>query len=217
MKGVLLIAAVISSVPFKGCGEFKSLKPVQYVKWVEDIDNGLKVEKLIGDYMFAVQYKPLEYCVLKAERNLNISEQEMNAKMKEIEGLQYFTFQISTKNGSGELLRSGINDKDEKAELEKRIDYFSSKMQNDIKLIDGQDTLHCVLFHFERTYNLTPYSNFNLGFEYGSEEKSSGTTRAPLTYKSKRLVYNDHAFNAGAVELMIKEENLNKIPNLITQ
>lgn len=217
MKGVLLVAAIFSSIPFKGCGEYKSLKPVEYVKWVEDVGNELVVKKIIGDYVFALQYKPLDYSVLKAERNLNISKQELNSKTTEIEGLQYFTFQISTKEGNGELLKSGISGKDEKVEYEKRIDYFSSKMQNDIKLIDGQDTLPCVLFHFERTYNLTPYSNFNLGFEYGSEEKSSGATRAPLTYKSKRLLYNDHAFNVGAVELMIKEENLNKIPNLITQ
>jgi hypothetical protein len=214
MKGIFLIIAIISSIFFRECGDHESLKPVEYVAWVEDMKNGLKVEKVIDDYIFSLQYKPLDYTVLKAERKPGVSEQELNKKVAEIADLQYFTFQISSKTGGGELLKSGINGKDE---YEKRIQYFSSAMQNDIKLIDGKDTLPCVLFHFERTYNLTPYTNFDLGFEYGVEEKKARLAHLPIEYKSKTLLYNDHALNVRAVEVVVKNENLNKIPNLITQ
>lgn len=213
------IFAILAFMPAIGCRESfkesallsvisqgdskKSLEPVEYVKWIENPENGLKVEKPIGDYQFTLLYKPLEYIVLKEAKQLEIKKSELKKGVEEISDFDYFTFQIGTVKNVEDVLKFGVNTNEE---FQKRVDYFSFRMQNDLKLVDGKDTLQCSLFHFERTFGIAPYCTFVLGFEKGGKE-----------LKNKTLIYNDEILGLGPVKLMIQAENLNNIPQLITQ
>ena len=84
-----------------------------------------------------------------------------------------------------------------------RLKYYSFDIQNDLKLIDGQDTMKCVFSHFERTYGILPYIKIVTAFE--KSKKQGG---------DKIFSYNDKTFNKGIVNLMVKDKALKNIPDI---
>ena len=189
-----------------GCGS-PDLEPIDYVHWVEDEENGLKVSKVIDDFKFTLQYKPLEYLVAKQEKTHELETKVLNTELKKVEGMQYYTFSIGSADGQSVLLKTGL---DSEVEYYERINYFSFEMQRDLFLVQDNDTLPCKLFHFERTYNLMPMNNIVLGFELTEEEQSGNT------YSNKTLIYNDRMLDMGTVRLTIKGENIGNLPKMKT-
>jgi hypothetical protein len=120
--------------------------------------------------------------------------------------MQYLTFRISTPNLKSELLKAGISSLEE---YNQRILYCSFQMQNDLKLLDGRDTLNCELFHFERVYNLAPYATFSLGFPLGKMECNG------KQINDKTLIYDDKMFGVGRINLTIKGKDIENIPHLL--
>lgn len=173
----------------------------EYVEWVE---NNLKSEKKIGDLSFTAVYKPYPYIASIELSKDNITAAELKKKTEEIDGLQYFTFRISSEIESQELLKIGLKDENE---YYPRLEYFSFQMQNDITLIDGEAVLFCRLFHFERVYGIAPYATFVLGFPLN--DKTSAAS-------NKTLVYDDKIFNVGKINLTIKGSDIERTPELIT-
>lgn len=175
------------------------LSPREYVSWIEDKNNGLKVEKKIGEFTYMFQYKPTDYVVAMDLKMDSISKAIFQKKGDEYSGLQYFNFRISTESG-GELLKKNVADE---RDYYGRIQYFSFDMQNDLKLIDGKDTLKCLLFHFERVFGLAPYATFLLGFPVSQNREN------------KTLFYDDKIFGLGRIYLTVQSKNINKLPSLI--
>lgn len=189
-----------------------TLAPDEYVKWIENNDNGIKVAKKIGDFTYAALFKPYEYVALTELKKDSINKKNVQQKINECDGLQYFTFRISAENQKEELLKVNLNSEQD---YYSRIEYFSFKMQNDLKLIDGKDTLDCALFHFERVFGLAPYATFVLGFPLTREEMKITESGKKNSYKNKTLLFEDRTFGAGNIYMTIKQENLNRIPELI--
>ena len=179
-----------------------SLVPLDFVSWVKDGHHGLNKEKTIGDIRFAAQYKPLEYVICMEERTEQVEDSLVKRKVAELKDMQYIDFKIALTNSEGELLKYNLSSL---SQYEERVNYFSYKMQNDIKLVEGKDTLDCALFHFERAYDVAPYSVFVLGFPLG---KGNAET--------KTLVYHDNMFKKGIIKLEFEKGDLNTIPNLAT-
>jgi hypothetical protein len=178
----------------------EKLVPAEFMAWVTNKENGLKVEKTIGEFTYTAQYKPLPYVALLDLQKENVSSTELNKKMEEYSGLQYFTLQISTESQQ-ELLKKDLT---ETNEYYSRIQYFSFDMQKDLKLIDGKDTLNCELFHFERVFGLAPYARFVLGFPK-TEHK-----------EDKTLFLDEKIFGSGKIYLTIQAKNNNQLPVVIT-
>lgn len=177
----------------------EKLSPREYISWVDDKDNGLKVEKMIGEFTYMFQYKPTDYVVIMDIKKDSIGKSELQKKTEEYNGLQYFNFRMSTESG-GELLKKNVVDEND---YNSRIQYFSFDMQKDIKLIDTKDTLDCVLFHFERVYGLAPYATFLLGFPF---TENNG---------NKTLAYDDKIFDSGTIYLTIQSKNIKNLPSVI--
>lgn len=182
-----------------------SLSPADYVSWVEDEQNGFCPSKKIGQLQFDLQYKPLEYIVLKDNAGAKLSSAEMKKQVSDISDMQYFTFRIASEKG-GDLLRS---DAMEMAEFSNRLAYFSSGMQKDIRLIEGNDTLSCLLFHFERSFGIDPRSTFVIGFPLGKKDGPGGISTA-----DKIFLFDDHELGAGPVMLAIQARQISMLPTL---
>jgi hypothetical protein len=198
-----------------GNNENKPLKleSLDYMKWFESENNGVRVNKKIGKFAFSALYKPYEYLALQELKSGGVNRKVLDEKKAEYEGLQYFTFRISVDSQNEELLKVDL--KSDK-EYYSRIEYFSFDMQNDIRLIDGVDTLNCSLFHFERVYGLAPYATFVLGFPLTKAETSDRTAYKKTALKDKTLLYEDKIFGSGNIYMTITAENLNAIPELLT-
>jgi hypothetical protein len=194
------VVIFLSSCIFFGCAR-KDLSPLEYVKWVEAESHGLNLKKQIGEFEFGLQYKPHDYIALMEKKDENISSYDLNKRVAELGGLDYYTFRISSSK-SKEILSAGISSENE---YYQRLEYFMSPMQDDISMVIGKDTIPCTLFHFERTYGLTPYCNFVMGFPSVKEENSD-----------RKFIYNDRILGTGNVIININNSDLKNIPTLVT-
>ena len=188
------------------CNKRISADATSYVSWVEDPENGLLAAKKNGTLKFELQFTPLEYRILKEHAEDTLTPASLKNYTAEIKDMQYFTFRISDDRG-GDLLKA---DAASKEDFSSRLQYFSSGMQKDLSLIEGADTLPCLLFHFERAYGIDPRSTFVLGFPLGKKDGPGGV---PCT-AGKTLLFNDHQLGSGPLYIEIRPENIQQLPYL---
>ena len=180
-----------------------------YLEWVESEESGLRKSKPIGNYKYSIQYKPWSYIAKRKLRNDNYNVEHLRAQITGMSDLQYFTLRIGLRSEQGDILESGINDR---SQYQERIAYLNAHLNQDIFLLEGGDTLSCVLHHFERDFGLTPYINITLGFQINEEEKEAVLKETRFDYSDKVLVFDDRVFGTGMVKLTILKEDLLGIP-----
>ena len=187
----------------------QELLPVPYIQWIENPENGLTSSNTIENYTYTAFYKPLNYVVLKDLDSISVNADNFKKQIADYNGLQYYTLTIEREDGgTEELLRYDlITTEDYFA----RIEYYSFKVQNDVVLLEGEDTLVCRMSHFERAYGLQSKAKIILGFDKRKEDVSK---IAEQTNLDKTLVFYDRIFGAGIVKLRIDKSVLNSIPKL---
>lgn len=198
MKRIVLILIVIV---ISSCG-LDSLKPVGYVKWVENVDNGLKAEKIINEVAYTIQYKPSDYIVAMEQKDPMLKEEILKERKEQLKGMQYYTLRISPKDKVTEVLSLGTTVKDE---YYQRMDYVSFDMQNDIFIVENNDTLNCSMYHFVREYGITPNVDLLLGFNENVEINSD-----------KEIIFEDKIWGGGIIKFTINKKDIEKIPSIIT-
>ncbi|MCU0436195.1 MAG: hypothetical protein MUC87_22250 [Bacteroidia bacterium] len=203
MLKILFFLTALPAVVLKTCSTsaVPELSPAEYISWVEDAENGLHQEKTIGALRFSMQYKPADYVVLQDVKRTNFSSPEWDSLTKEVSDMQYYTLQIGTADGK-DITRFNLgNDQEYYA----RQEYLSAGMQKDIQLVDGTDTLNCLMYHYERTYGISPDAKVVLAFD----------NKAPKTaLQNKTLILNDNHFGTGIIMLSIDAGSLRSIPQL---
>lgn len=201
MKNSILYCFLIScSLIFFSCGGKSELSVSDYLGWVNNAENGLKVVKELSNYKFELFYKPVEYIAIKEQRTFDVNTKVYSERLNELSGMQYYTLRIESQGGM-EMMRTDINSEEE---YSVRLQYFSDLAQYDMKLIDGHDTLNCALFHFERNYGVAPYNNIVLAFP-----------KTKNTFNSKTLTFSDRVLGVGKVNLKIEEKDIKNIPEII--
>lgn len=181
--------------------EKDSLSIPEYVDHVEDSEGRFYQQRTIGDYIFELQFKPVDYVIIKEHGTDPITREEYNNAKSDFDGMMYFTLKIGTKDKSFSPLRYLCSNS---ANCSQVIEYMSFKLEKDICLLSGNETIPCGLFHFERAYELSPYNTFLLGFSNENISKKEDVV----------FVYNDSLFGSGPVNFRIKRETINSIPNL---
>jgi hypothetical protein len=202
-KGAVQADEVIVEAPVSEKIKEEVMPVNEYIKWVKDPRNGLLKIKAMDELEYAVQYKPYPYIICMEEQTDKLADTMVSRKIKELESVQYYDLKISLKDGQGELLKSKLGSADE---YDKRVKYFAFGMQQDIQLVDGTDTLPCIMYHFERAYDVAPYCTVLLGFE--NDKTKSGKQKTVLVY--------DKTFNKGLLKFTFKENRLQTLPKLLT-
>ena len=201
IKIAFLFSALVFTV-LRSCGGSTSSLPVaDYISWIEDEKNGLLVTKKISDYSFSVQYKPSAYVVLQEEKRSTFSDKQFDSLVNAVSDMQYYTLKIGAE-GSKDVTRFGLNNDQE---YYARQEYLATQMQQDIRLIDGTDTLNCLMYHYERTYGIDPQASIVLAFENKNAGKTTG---------NKTIVYDDRHFGTGPVMLTIGAQALGTVPQI---
>jgi hypothetical protein len=174
--------------------------PADYMRYVEDAGNGLRIEKKMGQVKFTAQYKPYEYILLKETKARPNTEEELQTNLKELSGYEYITFNIGAVSGKS----SPIEKKDNNSEYFQRLSYCTSELQNDFLLIDGDDTLPCKMYQFERNYGMGPSNNILLGFQQ----------KKPKEIHDKTLLFFDRLFQSGLLKFNIRASDIKQVPYL---
>ena len=185
---------------FKGTKNV-TLSPNEMKEFVVNMDNGLLKSKVIGEVTYSVKYKPVDYIISQELKGSSIDMNSYKQKYSELSGMQYFDLRVEIDKQNGELLKYGLNTVDE---YERRVKYLAFDINTDIQLIDGEDTLQCVMNHFERVYDIVPYATILLGF------KDNGKSQL----KEKTIVFHDKLFGKGIIKFTFLPSDLQNIPHL---
>lgn len=168
------------------------------MEYVTNPENGLNREKSIGNIRLGIQYKPHMFMILQNNRG-DISDEKYEQDMETFSGLEHFTMKLGVADGTRNIVDYGISDMEG---MQERLEYLSFGMQNDIRMTVGTDTLPCVLYHFERSYDLTPHRNFVLGFEDRNLEGD------------RIIIWDSPEFGTGPVRIAFGAEDIRAIPQL---
>lgn len=199
-KNKFIFLAIITVLLTVACKKKQFLDVQGYISWVENPENNLFVEKKIGDFEFKVLYKPLDYIVSQEFKRNNFSKDSINKRKQELKDYQYYTLRIRSFKDN-EFFRTGILTENE---YYNRLEYFISEAQKDIKIIEGNDTIPCAMYHFERNYGISPYSSIVLSFE----EKDS------LNRNDKVFFYDDQVLGVGKIVIKLKSSDISDLPHL---
>jgi len=179
----------------------KFLSPANYVNWVKDPKNGLQKEKQIKDLIFSLLYQPAEYVICQDRKKESISSEELKKELDAHSELEYYNLKIGAKDYNGELLKYDL---ESGHDYKERVEYYAFKFEKDIKMVVGIDTVPCSIFHFERTFDVAPYSSFLLGFKIPLKNKG----------KDRTIVIDDKIFNKGTVKFLFSEKRISTLPKL---
>lgn len=182
------------------------LPPSEYINWIKNTRHGLTASGIQNHITYSALFTPIEFVALQQITPENISKDLFDEVKKSLEGVQYFTLSLMTPSGEDIVSYKTFSEK----QKEERYQYYSYQFQHDLKLVDGNDTLQCVMFHHERTFGVIPYTNFLLGFPLtgGLEEN---------VVNNKTLLVNDKNTGVKPVALAITATALNQIPKLIVK
>jgi hypothetical protein len=171
----------------------------EYIKFIQNPDNGFITEKELGDYKFQVLYQPKDYLIASEIKSGCIDKSHVVERTKELDGYQCVVLRVKSKE-SNELLSA---DNGSEEEYYKRLEYFSGNAQSDMFLLDGQDTLPCVLYHYERNYGLSPITSIVMTFKNNKNSNSD----------KKIFVFDDKILGLGKLNVSL-EFDINSIPQL---
>lgn len=164
-------------------------EPEKLIAFIDDKKNGFIKSKTIGQITYDAILKPIDY-LLSQKR---LEEKNNSLSKKDFEDLQYFDLRIKIEDFHKEFIKYDLESAEE---YQQRVQYCAFNMQQDIKLIDGTDTLNCVLYHYERAFDVVPYGHFILGFE----------TRKSDLVNTKTIVFYDQLFNNGIIKFTFSPE-----------
>ena len=201
MKGIKWIFFFICCIWLFSCSK-STLQPSDFVQWVKNEENGLFKEKSVQAINVAAQYKPIEYVIANEMRTNDIQKKDFDKRKEELEGLQYFDIQLSINQPNYDITNYNVFNEQDKDE---RLKYLSFGLQNDIHLVDGHDTLSCLLYHFERSYDVKPHRTFVVAFENKEETKKQ---------QDKIVVVDSPIFGTGPIKLKFRREDLGQLPSM---
>lgn len=184
----LLLAACQSS----------QLSAPAYAAWVREHRADLTTTATAQPITASLTYLPADWLAVN-EAGAEHPEQIAVAR-REYEGLEYYRLRVAAASGQGDLLQLDAGSTNT---YYQRVQYFSFGLQQDLRLLAGQDTLPCRLFHFERNYGAAPYADFMLGFEDKGGNKWD-----------RVLIYHDRVFTDSLIQLVIPAENIDQVPTL---
>lgn len=188
----LLFILILMSI---GCNR---MKPDEFIRQVNE-DNGpfnSVKEFQANNLKLSCLYRPAEFNALMELNPASDFDNQFELAMEEQEGSLRFDFRISCLDPSYDIIKDTLP-----ADLYlERIEYLTGEMASDFSLVLGSDTLAPTFFHYERTYNMTPFNNFLLGFELPREQ----------VQKDIQILYDDKLFGIGRVQFDYKINTINQ-------
>jgi hypothetical protein len=191
LLGIMLIAA--------GCGH-KQLSPEDFIRYIDHDARGLIAKETVGDFTVSASYRPWQYEMI---RSVGTSDRAaLEQALGREDSMQYILLRIESADQKKDVLTLGVADEEE---YHKRAAYLTASVQDDIVLVDGNDTLPCIGHHWEQSYGLTHFTSVLFAFE--SRHPGAGT--------DKIVVLQDRLFGMGRVRFRIDGRAVQSIPSII--
>jgi hypothetical protein len=179
------------------CGK-SSLPPREYVSYVENPSNGLLVSSKVNGVKYTLQYQPTDYLVMLELKSFSIPPETFQAQYNRFKGIEHYVLHIDSKEWDSLMLKA----KDTAIVRKGMTEYLDFKIQKDIKLVVGSDTVPCGISECESSMGMYPYHSFILGFKV----ENNSTDR--------EFIYSNKMIGTGNVKLIVKGKSIRNIPKL---
>ena len=97
---VLLLLGLVSAWAFRS-GE---MTPSEWHTWLRDTDNGLRVEKQIGNYQISAQYQSADLLALQ-EWKAELTSDLLQERRRNSDNVSHFALQLGLKDPDKPILR----------------------------------------------------------------------------------------------------------------
>lgn len=154
-------------------------------------------EKSFGNFKIKLKYRSPKYMAtaqrLKVNNDNDFDYQEL---VDEYSNSSNYLLQFENMEG-GDLLKGIARSVEDYQAL---VNYFSFDIQKDLYLCLPSDTIPCSFAHFERNFDVAPFTNVEIGFSnvHGLITKNSEWT----------ILYNADRFNIGPLYFRFKENDV---------
>jgi len=179
----------------------KGVPPSEYVKYVENPKNGLKVKEDVNGVGYTLQYEPVAYCVMLEKRSFTIADDEFKTEYDRFKGLEHYTFRIDKTEMDSLVNKLGDTSKYKKGVAE----YFDFWIQKDIKMVMGNDTIPCSICQPDANTGMSRYYTFSLGFS---------NKNYPESETDRHIIFNNKILHTGNITLCVKGKDVKSIPVL---
>ena len=184
MQKKLIIPGLALALALAGGWAFmpasKTLSPADYAAWLHNPENELRCSASAGQIELTALYKPLESIVLQEADAKTLASSEAIAERKRaLADLQYYEVRLANPLSSDPTFQQ-----------------YLGTLQQDIALVDGGDSLACVLFHHEPSMGVKPHETLLLGFS-----RTSNTNDKTLLIDLSQLGQGVAALNFSASAL----------------
>ena len=173
----------------------------EFIKWYGNTENHLRKSKDISELRYTLSYMPAENMAFLELRSEQYDYSRFQKTCESYSELTYFNLKIELPNGSGELIKHNLQTA---AQYDSRVKYTSFEMQNDIYLIQGNDTLRPGLYQCERIFEVAPYLTASIAFDNEKFDKTKGLT----------IVFNDRLFEKGFIKFNYTNGQLIDVPTI---
>lgn len=198
IRAVILIAAITC---LASCNN--RLQPVQYIRYIEDKDNGFRKEKVIDHWVYKVQYKPARYIYLQENRSKDPGQAQMSERAKQLKDWLFFNIYVSNDSlRTASPIRLMSRDLDDYNLI---LDYYLNRNKENISLHIDSTVVYPTVYNYENNYNLSPEDVLVVGFRL-NESLLSGH------FDKMVLVYDDDFLKTGILRFVFSNSDLKKEP-----
>ncbi len=173
----------------------------EFVSWCSNPANQLNKSKDISELKYSLIYMPMETMAFLELRNQQYDYSKFQKTCGNYSEMTYFNLRIELTSGNGELIKYNLKTP---AQYEERVRYTSFGMQNDIYLVQGNDTLRPGLYQSERIFEVAPYMIASFGFDNKKFDNKKEIT----------IVLNDQLFEKGFIKFNYKNGQLIDMPTI---
>lgn len=201
MRIFIAFALFVCFVALNSCDRTdSSIK--RHMRFIQNPENGLVQKAMTKNYKYILRYLPKEYMALK-ELGAHFDKEKYNEYLKNYEAHHYFSLQIQPVQ-TGKSLAKVIEQGSGVENYPAVIQAIHFELQQDFKLIIGQDTLPCVLYHAEPP-NLD-YTGIQILTVFAMDENFEDVT------KDLKFQFQDHHLTQKTLSFLFKANDLKKIP-----
>jgi hypothetical protein len=197
LASLLTLLACLLTLGLLGSGPPRKMELQEYLRWLNDPQNGLTVQKSINGLELKMKYLAPEYLAQLDEKKegKRFGAAQRDSLIRNYR--QHLTFALTLAPGpetGGDVISNGIFSQ---AEFTQRVNRLNFGMHDLLKLKTSQGEWPPVLASLENTYGLTGYRTILLVFP------ATGNDAGPLD-----VVFRDELFGTGISHFVFDPEVL---------
>lgn len=179
-------------------------KPVDFLDRIDNSEGTYVQSKEFGELKLNMKYKsPAYQATAQLVRSKAKQTNNYDDLIAEYSKSANYSLRLENKEG-GALVKGLANSSNGYQEL---IHYLSFGIQDDLFLCTASDTLKCAFVHFERNYDLAPFTNIEMGFNINHLQP------ALLDQKEWSVLFNADRFGLGPLFFHYETTEVNEQPS----